>query len=164
MNKLFTWIDRRPLLEWIAWMRIMIGLMFLTTWASNLSRGYYTPQGLLYFFSNVYPQTENPLAWYAVFIQGIILPVRDLFAPLQLVGEFILGLALLVGFLTPLFSLIGIFFLLNTFLATFGHDWPWAYAMPIGLLGVIFLTRAGRALGVDAWLCRRYGERSRLIY
>jgi hypothetical protein len=52
----------------------------------------------------------------------------------------------------------GAFFLVNVFLATFGHDWPWAYLMPLSLLGVFYLTRAGRSLGVDAWLARRFGE------
>lgn len=164
MKRLFTWIDCRPHLEWIAWMRIMIGLMFLTTWASNMSRGYYTPDGLLEFFTTKFPQSENPLAGYAGFINGVILPTRGVFAPFQLAGEFLLGLALLAGAFTPFFSLAGIFFLANTFLATFGHDWPWAYAMPIGILGVTFLTRAGRVLGLDGRLLRRYGERGRLLW
>lgn len=164
MQKLFRYIDSRPQLEWIALLRIMIGLMFLTTWGSNLLRGYYTPEGLQTFFTSVFPQAENPLTWYAAFINNVILPARNVFAPFQLVAEFILGLALLLGALTPLSSLAGIFFLANTFLATLGHDWPWAYAMPIGILGVIFITRAGRALGVDMYLYRRFGDRSRLLW
>jgi len=39
----------------------------------------------------------------------------------------------------------GDFFLLNTLLATFGYDWLWSYLMPIGILGVVFLSHAGRA-------------------
>ena len=139
-------------------MRVMLGLVFLTTWASNLSKGFYTADGLLNFFTNVFPQSENSLTWYADFINNVILPVRGIFAPFQLVTEFLMGLALLVGFLTPLTSVAAAFFLLNTFLATFGHDWPWAYFMPIGILGVCFLVRAGRSAGVDAFLLKRFGE------
>ena len=145
-------------LFWIALMRIMLGLVFLTTWASNLSKGFYTPDGLLNFFTKVFPQSENALTWYAAFISNVILPIRGVFAPFQLVTEFLMGLALLIGFLTPLTSLAASFFLLNTFLATFGHDWPWAYFIPIGVLGVCFLARAGRSLGVDAYLLQRFGE------
>jgi uncharacterized membrane protein YphA (DoxX/SURF4 family) len=145
-------------LFWIALMRIMLGLVFLTTWASNLSKGFYTPDGLLNFFTDVFPQSENSLTWYADFINNVILPSRSIFAPFQLAAEFLMGLALLVGFLTPLTSLAAVFFLLNTFLATFGHDWPWAYFMPIGLLGVCFLVRAERSVGVDAYLHKRFGH------
>lgn len=146
-------------LSWIALLRVLVGLVFLTTWWSNLVKGFYTPEGLLEFFTGVFPQSQNPLTWYAAFIQGVILPARAVFAPFQLVAEFLLGAALVVGLFTPLFSLAGIFFLINTFLATFGHDWPWAYLMPIAILGVVFFTRAGRALGLDAYLLGRFGER-----
>ena len=55
-------------------------------------------------------------------------------------------------------------FLTNTFLATLGHDWPWSYWLPIGMLAVTFFTRAGRALGVDAYLLKRFGERGWLLW
>jgi uncharacterized membrane protein YphA (DoxX/SURF4 family) len=145
-------------LAWVSLLRIMVGLVFLTTWASNLAKGFYSPDGLLIFFTDVFPQSENPLTWYASFIDGVILPIRGAFAPLQLVGEFLLGLFLLLGVLTPATSLFAGFFILNTFLATFGHDWPWSYAMILGMLGVIFLTRAGRSLGIDARLVEKRGE------
>lgn len=142
-------------LKWIAYLRIMIGLVFLTTWGANAAEGFYTPDGLVDFFTNVFPQSENPLTWYAAFINGVILPIRAVFAPFQLVGEFLLGLFLFVGFLTPWTSVAAGFFIANTFLATFGHDWPWSYGMMLGILAVVFFTRAGRSLGVDAWLARR---------
>jgi uncharacterized membrane protein YphA (DoxX/SURF4 family) len=146
-------------LYWLALLRIMIGLLFVTTWVNNLVQGLYTPEGLVRLFTEVYPQSENPLGFYAAFINNVILPARAVFAPFQMVAELALGLALLVGFLTPLFSLAGIFFLLNTFLATFTQDWYWSHLMPIGILAVVMLARAGRSLGIDAWLVRRFGSR-----
>jgi uncharacterized membrane protein YphA (DoxX/SURF4 family) len=146
-------------LRWITVFRIALGLMFLSTWYSNLQKGFYTPDGLQNFFTSVFDQAENPLTWYAAFIENVILPIRAVFAPFQLVAEFVLGLALLAGALTPLFSLGAIFFLSNTFLATFGKDWPWAYLLPITMAVVCLFTRAGRSWGVDALLLRRFGER-----
>jgi uncharacterized membrane protein YphA (DoxX/SURF4 family) len=143
---------------WLALLRIMVGLVFLTTWGSNLLKGFYTPDGLVNFFTNVFPQSENPLGFYADFIENVILPARAIFAPFQLVAEGVLAVALIVGVFTPFFSVAGIFFLINVFLATFEHDWPWAYWMPMGILGVMLLTRSGRSLGVDAWLLKRFGE------
>ena len=159
MKRMDRFSEPRTPLFWIALLRIMMGLVFLTTWVNNLIEGFYTPDGLLHFFTSVFPQAENPLTWYAAFINGVILPARAAFAPFQLVAEFLLGLALLVGFLTPLASLSGIFFLINTMLATAGHDWPWAYLMPIGILVIVLLARAGRSVGVDAWLARRFSIR-----
>lgn len=150
---------RKDPMFWIALLRMMIGVMFVTTWLNNIREGLYTPDGLVRFFTIDFPQTENPLGFYADFINNVILPVRFVFAPFQLVTELILGVALLLGFMTPLFSLAGIFFLVNTFLATFGHDWPWAYLMPIAILAVLFVTRAGRRVGIDSYLLKHFGER-----
>lgn len=142
-------------LKWIAGLRMMLGVMFLTTWGFNLLEGFYTPDGLLRFFTELFPQSENPLAVYAAFINGVILPIRTVFAPFQLIAEGLLGLALLTGLFTRFFSWAGIFFLINTFLATLGNDWPWAYIMPIGILVVTAFTNAGRVWGVDGYLHRR---------
>ena len=81
MRKAFSDSSIKVPLAWIAILRIMLGLVFLTSWASNLFQGFYTPEGLVRFFSEVYPQTENPLTFYAAFIHGVILPVRGVFAP-----------------------------------------------------------------------------------
>jgi uncharacterized membrane protein YphA (DoxX/SURF4 family) len=164
MEKLAGKAALKTPLGWIALLRIVLGLMFVTTWASNVQKGFYTPDGLVNFFTHVFPQSENPLTFYAAFINGVILPIRSVFAPFQLVAELTLGLALLTGAFTPLASLAGIFFLINTFLATFGMDWPWAYLVPMSILGVTFFTRAGRVIGIDAYLAKRFGERGRFLW
>ena len=156
-NFLAAKTQRVPLV-WISLLRILLGILILTTWSSNLTKGFYTPDGLVDFFANVFPQSENPLTWYAAFINGIILPIRGFFAPFQLVAEFLIGVFLLLGFLTPLTSFAGFIFIINPFLATFGHDWPWSYALILGILFVVLFTRAGRALGVDGWLEKRFGS------
>jgi uncharacterized membrane protein YphA (DoxX/SURF4 family) len=160
MRFLLTQSEPKVPLSWISLLRAMMGVMFITTWVINLLKGYYTPDGLEYFFTEIYPQSENPLWFYARFIVEVILPIRSVFAPFQLVTELLLGLALLLGAFTPLFSLAGIFFLANTFLATLGHDWIWSYLMPIGILTATLFTHAGRSLGIDGMLVKRYGERS----
>ncbi len=164
MMSLFRSSEPKIPLAWLALLRILVGLVVLTSWASNIAKGYYTPDGLYTFFTQVYPQADNPLSWYAAFINGIILPVRSVFAPFQLVAEGLMGLALVLGGLTRLFGLAGIFFLFNTFLATAGHDWPWSYLMPISILAVVFFTQAGRVLGLDGWLLRRFGSRGFLLW
>lgn len=151
-------------LTWTALLRIVVGLMFLLTWLPNFLDGLYTPDGLLYFFTEEFPQSENSLSFYANFIEGVIIPIRHIFAPFQLVAEFLLGLAILLGFFTPLASIAGIFFLVNTMLATFGHDWLWSYILPISILVVTLFTHAGRAIGVDAYLLKRFGKRNFFLW
>jgi uncharacterized membrane protein YphA (DoxX/SURF4 family) len=158
MDKFIGSDTQRTPLFWVALLRIMIGVLLLTTWESNLSKGFYTPDGLQNFFTNIFPQSANPLGWYAAFIDGVILPIRGIFAPVQLIGEFLLGLFLVLGIFTPLTSVMAGFFILNTFLATFGHDWPWSYVTILGILFVVFMSKAGRSIGVDSWLLKQRGD------
>lgn len=151
-------------LTWTALLRIVVGLMFVLTWLPNYLDGVYTPDGLLYFFTEEFPQSENALGFYANFIEDVIIPMRHIFAPFQLVAELLLGIAILIGAFTPLASIAGIFFLVNTMLATFGHDWLWSYILPISILTVTLFTHAGRVLGVDAYLLKRFGERHFLLW
>lgn len=143
---------------WVALLRVMVGLVFLTVVYSNYYKGYYSPQGLQVFFTQVFPQSENPFPWYANFIENVVLPLRGPFSTFQLITEPLLGLALLFGVFTPVASLGAMFFILNTFLATFGQDWPWSYLMIEGILFVVLVTQAGRSLGVDGWLTWRFGK------
>ncbi|MGD9091357.1 MAG: hypothetical protein PVF74_00810 [Anaerolineales bacterium] len=158
MENLLALKNQRVPLFWISLLRIMIGLLILTTWGSNLLKGFYTPDGLLNFFTNVFPQAENPLTWYAAFIDNVIIPIRHVFAPFQMITEFLLALFLLLGLFTPLTVIFAAFFILNTFLATYRHDWPWSYWMILGILFVVFFTRAGRSLGVDNLIYNRRGD------
>ena len=151
-------------LTWVAILRIVVGLMFVLTWLPNFLNGLYTADGLLSFFTEEFPQSENALTFYANFIDGVILPMRHVFAPFQLVAELLMGLAILLGIFTPLASLAGIFFLLNTMLATFGHDWLWSYILPISILVVTMFTHAGRTLGVDAYFLKKFGKRNFFLW
>jgi uncharacterized membrane protein YphA (DoxX/SURF4 family) len=146
-------------LFWVALLRIMLGVLFITQWYSNLTKGLYTPEGLEGLFNYFFDASDTPLLWYEAFINSIVLPNAGIYGPFQLVTELLMGLALLIGFLTPLTSVAAAFFVLNTFLASWGADWPWSYLTILGILGVLFFTRAGRSMGVDGRLQKRYGDR-----
>ena len=164
MKKIIKYYNQNPPLFWISMLRIIIGLMFLSTWLPNMLDGLYTPDGLLRFFTFEFPQSQNPITFYGNFIENVILPIRNVFAPFQLVTELLLGVALLIGIFSPLASLAGIFFLLNTMLATLGHDWIWSYILPISILVVVFFSRAGRMVGLDALLHKRYSTRLGILW
>ncbi len=141
--------------RWLAVLRIMMGVIFLTTWFANLQKGFYTPDGLQHFFTAAYPQSHNPIGPYAAFITNVLLPARAVFAPFQLVAELSLGVLLLLGLFTPLVAIGGAFFLFNIFLATYGAEWPWTYLSLIVVCVAVAASRAGRTFGLDARLVER---------
>lgn len=143
---------------WVAMLRVTMGLLFITQWYDNLVSGLYTAEGLEGLFSYFFSSSEMPLAFYVDFVNSAILPIAPFFTKFQLVTELLMGVALLVGVLTPLTSLFAGFFILNTFLASWGADWPWSYLTIMVILAVLFFTQAGRSLGVDGWLKERFGE------
>ena len=149
---------------WVAMLRVTIGLLFITQWYDNLVSGLYTPEGLMGLFTYFFTTSEMPLSFYMAFVDSVILPIAPFFTKFQLVTELLMGIALLVGFLTPLTSLFAGFFILNTFLASWGADWPWSYLTILAILGVLFFTQAGRSLGLDARLKQRFGEPKLPLY
>ncbi len=144
-------------LSWIALLRVMMGLVFLTTWFSNLSKGLYG-EGFLPFIRGWADGTD--FRWYAAFLYNAVIPNIEILRVVQVVTEgLIMGLFLLLGLLTPLSAAVAWLFVVNLFLASFGTgEWPWTYVMMGVMLAIIALTRAGRSLGLDGWLVEKRGE------
>lgn len=144
-------------LSWIALLRVMMGLVFLTTWLSNLNKGLYA-EGFLPFIQGWADGTE--FRWYAAFLYSVIIPNIEVLRVVQIVTEgLVMGLFLVLGLLTPWSAAVAWFFVVNLFLASFGTgEWPWTYVMMGVMLAVIALTRAGRSLGLDAWLAEQRGQ------
>jgi uncharacterized membrane protein YphA (DoxX/SURF4 family) len=143
---------REVSLSWIALLRVMMGLVFLTTWLSNLSKGY------LPFIQSWADGTS--FRWYADFLYNVVIPNSEIFRVVQIVIEgLFMGLFLTIGLLTPLSAVISWLFAVNLFLASFGTgEWPWTYIMMGVMLAIIAITRAGRSFGVDSWLVKKWGE------
>jgi uncharacterized membrane protein YphA (DoxX/SURF4 family) len=87
-----------------------------------------------------------------------VIPNAALFAYGQLVVELVvMGLFLLVGFLTPVAALAGALFHFNLLLATSGipTEWPGTYLIMVLVLLAVAVTQAGRTAGVDMLLAAR---------
>lgn len=146
--------DRRAR-EMTALLRVFMGVLFLTVWASNLAKGLYGAEYVPFLegWAN-----EAALGWYATFIREVVIPNADLFRILQLVTELvIMGIFLLVGFLTPLSALVAGGFTVNLLLASLGNptEWPGTYLLMLAVLLALGVSRAGRTWGVDAYLAKR---------
>ena len=151
--------SNRPMtsLNWIVILRVMMGLVFLTTWLNNLNKGLYG-DGYLPFIQSW--ADGSSLRWYAAFLYNVIIPNIEILRVIQVVTEgLIMGVFLIIGLFTPISAAISWFFVVNLFLASFGTgEWPWSYIMMGVMLAVIALSRSGRSLGVDAWLLSKRGE------
>ncbi len=91
-------------------------------------------------------------AFYAEFVEFVVLPNFILFAWLVFLGELFVGLSLLTGTLTRLGAFLGLVMSLNLGIGMLEvpGEWPWSYAMLAMWHGVFLITAAGRLLGFDA--------------
>lgn len=144
-------------LFWLALLRIVLGILFITTWQSNLEKDLYTPDGLENFLRG--QLNEDSLSWYKSFVEDVIIPAKDVFARFQMISELAMGFALLFGLFTRPVSFGAFFFVLNTYLISIGTgEWEWSYYTILAMLFVVFFTGAGRSIGLDMLLAKRFGE------
>jgi len=70
-----------------------------------------------------------------------------------------MALALILGFMTRLFSLLAAGFFLSLLLAYFGgEEWIWTYVLLLASAVTVFLGAGGRRFGVDQLLVHRWGR------
>jgi len=140
-------------LAYLAFARILIGYHFtIVAWA-KVSRGF-DGDDLRRFLGN----TENdPFAWHRAFIEGFVIPNADWFSQLVAYGELAIGLSLLTGCLVRIASGFAALENLNIYLAVADSNAELALHRLYILLHVVFvITAAGRLLGLDAWLHRKF--------
>jgi uncharacterized membrane protein YphA (DoxX/SURF4 family) len=93
---------------------------------------------------------ETRYGFYVPFLKGVAIPHAETFALLVILGEIAVGGALLFGFATRLFALIGIFMCVNFLLASgvrlISVEGPGLFIL---LLLTVYFTAAGRVLGLD---------------
>jgi uncharacterized membrane protein YphA (DoxX/SURF4 family) len=83
------------------------------------------------------------------------------FATLQTFGEAAVGFGLILGLLTGLTALVGLFLSLNYGLASqwmsFGQQG--FHVLLVTSMIIFFFARAGRTWGLDGWILARSGRR-----
>jgi thiosulfate dehydrogenase [quinone] large subunit len=94
--------------------------------------------------------------FYTPFLQRIAIPHAGLFAHLVAYGEMVVGILLLAGCVTRLAALGGIFLCLNFLFASgapiLSVEMPSVFLL---LLVTVYMTAAGRAVGLDGLLKQR---------
>jgi thiosulfate dehydrogenase [quinone] large subunit len=157
--------------SWIAVLRVIVGAWFVKAVWTKLTLAFLwdvipyptvAPRFLAFQPKRVAEfAAGNPIEWYKQFLEGTVLPNSRAFATLQTFGEAAVGLGLILGLLTGLTALVGLFLSLNYGLATqwmsFGQQG--FHVLLITSMIIFLFARAGRAWGLDRVILARTGRR-----
>jgi thiosulfate dehydrogenase [quinone] large subunit len=159
--------------SWLALLRVVVGAWFVKAVWTKLALGF--AWGVLPYptvsprFIGFHPKrvaefaAANPIGWYKDFLEQTVLPHAALFATLQVWGEVAVGIGLVLGLVTRLTALVGLYLALNFGLASqwmsFGQQG--FHLLLVTSMAIFAGAGAGRAWGLDAVLLRRGGTRSR---
>jgi len=162
---IYAWVNiesqrtLRHLCDWI--FRLLIGSMW---WQQTLWKlpPYYTDHpdqptstGLYYWMTLLGKSASVPLQ--ADFVNNIVLPHFQLFAPIVYCLEVLTATSLILGFFVRFWGFVGALQILNLWLGLYNADgeWPWTYFFLLVLQLTFALHQYGRSLGVDAIIVDR---------
>ncbi|HET9299065.1 MAG TPA: hypothetical protein VFO11_03920 [Candidatus Polarisedimenticolaceae bacterium] len=93
-------------------------------------------------------------------VKDVVLPHFGFFAPQVYLGEVFVAASLMLGVFTRLGGALGALMAANLWLGLYRSpaEWPWTYFFLLVVNGTFAVYRAGRSLGVDAWLAGRLSE------
>ena len=137
----------------LAVLRVVLGLMILSTFFENLHKGAYTPvgyKGVIDFYIN---KGSAPAIWKA--IESVLAANARIVAPMQAMSELGFGVLLIAGVAMRVVAAAAGVFLLSLWISELGTSWPWELAMYVVVAFAVAWARGGRAWGVDAVLLRR---------
>lgn len=135
-------------------LRIYLGTIFLVAALPKLQADF-TP-GLTGFVQHVGLQAGHH--FYQPFLQRVVLPNASVFAALVGWAELLVGVTLVLGLMTRLSAAVALVLTLNYMLAK--GAWIWTPssndAAFVAIALALLIGAAGRTLGLDAFLARRW--------
>ncbi len=136
-------------------LRVTLAVLFLSVWASNLHKGFYSTHGYQGLIRSYVRSGNAPGPWKSV--MRAVADAAAVTSKVQLVTELAFGLLLLAGVATRLVALGAALFLASLWLSEIGvpHEWIWSLVFPTLVALVVSLLSAGRTLGLDGWLLHR---------
>lgn len=97
------------------------------------------------------------------FVSGAVLPNFKFFAYQVWAIETFIAVSLLLGLFTRLGGLLGALMAFNLWLGLYNapNEWAWTYFFLALLMGFFVVMRAGRALGLDAFVASRVKDETK---
>ena len=146
----------RSAMTGIAIMRIGLGAMFLYVFFENLRKGLYGKDGYTGLINYYIENGHAPALWKN--IMSLAASHATVAGPMQAVTEFSFGVLLLIGLLTRPVALAAFLFLTSLWISEWGTAWIWELLLPMTVALGLGLGGAGRRVGLDALLARRYPD------
>ena len=137
-------------------LRVYLGVIMFITVLGKLTRDNPFSTEMLGFLRGVAARRAS--APYLHFVQQVAIPHATLFSYLVMTGEAVAAVSLLTGTMTRVGAAIAMFLFLNYMLAKGRMFWsPDSQDGAVFFIGlVVFLGRAGRVWGMDAYLAKRW--------
>lgn len=130
------------------------GTLMGQVWAEGLKVDLQVPSTL--YLSDTIP--ENPIPFASKILTDIVAPNIQNFLLMAPLTELLIGITLLLGFMTRL-SAIGAIFMNLTIILASGHTHPGILRVNLMMMAVavtILLSKTGRHFGIDKYLSKKY--------
>lgn len=137
--------------SWLAILRIYIGAYFIHSSLDKFTASYINE------FSKVLGRWAHDSAfeWYRDFLGHYVVPHAKFFAYVTAIGEFAVGVMLIVGLLSGLAAILGVFLYANYYLGEGNGSIISNWVTIMICLLVILFTGAGRIFGFDKYLSKK---------
>ena len=131
-------------------MRLLLGVLFLTVWASNLHKGLYGPDAYARLIRGYAADGDAPGLWKEM--MRFVADHASVFARLQLVGEVALGVLLVIGLWLRVVGVLAWAFLLGLWISELGApgEWAWSLVFPAVVALAVAVVPEARRWSLDA--------------
>ncbi len=149
-------VKGRTYLWYIVMLRVYVGYYLLKQGILKYHRGFPQSDWIKRQIGDLNSIDIYP--WYKSFLINVVVPHRELFGYLVMTGEILIGLCLILGLFTRFSSIVGVFQLLNYYLAIGMAKGGASLAQQetfLVILIVLALSGAGRTLGLDSLLFQK---------
>lgn len=146
------WLVVRVYLGW-QWLEAGWGKINSPAWVGDSAGGALSGfiNGALQKMSGAHPDVQG---WYGAFLENVILPNATFWSHVVAWGEFVVGVALILGLLTGIAAFFGLFMNLNFLLAGTVSTNPILFVLAIG---IILAWKVAGHVGLDRFLLPRLG-------
>ena len=139
----------------MAGLRVTLGVLFLTVWASNLDKGLYNAGEYAALIRSYIDEGNAPGLWKD--LMGVIADGASVFSKMQLVTELALGVLLTIGLATRIAGVVAGVFLTSLWISELGvpNEWTWSLVFPALAAFAVAWLHESKAFGVDSMLLQR---------
>ena len=143
----WVWLVFRLYVGW-SWLEAGWGKITAPVWSGGQAGGALSGfvQGALQKTAGSHPDVTG---WYASFLQNVVLPHVNFWSHLVSYGEFLVGVALILGIFTGIAAFFGLFMNFSYMLAGTLSTNPILFVLG---LGIIMAWRIAGYLGLDYWV------------